>query len=368
MTTTSLLEQKLIARIEREGPLPFAEYMRAALYDPQGGYYASGTSRIGWTGDYFTSGDLGHFFAHCLGRQLYQMWEELRRPRPFRVWEQGAGRGELEAGIRTWSEQQQPEFAAALSYRSLDLQRGEDVLSPETLQQLQVSEGRPHVILANELVDAFPVHLVEVQQGQLYEIYVSVEAGRLCEIAAPPSSPEVATYLDRYRVPWYRFPDGWRAEINLEALRWVQLQAALLRPGFLLVIDYGDRAARLYTRSRLRGTLLCYHRHRINEQPLARPGEQDITAHVNFSALIDEGRRHGLRLRLFTTQRAWLERLGIFEELEELRRTHFTAADQQRATDQGQIALLRWYNLRQQVLALTDPGGLGNFKVLIMRR
>jgi SAM-dependent MidA family methyltransferase len=134
------------------------------------------------------------------------------------------------------------------------------------------------------------------------------------------------------------------------------------------VIDYGDRASQLYHRSRLRGTLLCYYQHRINEQPLMRPGEQDITAHVNFSALIDEGRRHGLRRRLFTTQRAWLERMGIFEELEGLRRTHFAAADQERASDRGQIALLRWYNLRQQVLALTDPAGLGNFKVLIMRR
>ncbi|MBE3565661.1 MAG: SAM-dependent methyltransferase [Thermogemmatispora sp.] len=367
MATSSLLEQRLIARIEREGPLPFAEYMRMALYDPESGYYTAGAPRIGWSGDYFTSGDLGYFFAHCLGRQLFQMWEELGHPQPFRVWEQGAGRGELEAGVHDWAEQEQPEFAAALSYRSLDLHHGEDVLSATALQQLSEKDGAPHIILANELVDAFPVHLVEVHQGQLYEIYVGLDKGRLREIAVP-SAPEVVTYLDRYCIRWRSFPDGWRAEINLEALRWVELQALLLRQGFLLVIDYGDRASRLYSRARRRGTLLCYHKHRINEQPLARPGEQDITAHVNFSALIDEGRRHGLRLRLFTTQRAWLERMGIFEELEQLRRTHFTAADQERATDQGQIALLRWYNLRQQVLALTDPAGLGNFKVLIMRR
>ncbi|WP_052891287.1 class I SAM-dependent methyltransferase [Thermogemmatispora carboxidivorans] len=367
MATSSLLEQRLIVRIEREGPLSFAEYMRIALYDPESGYYTAGTPRIGWSGDYFTSGDLGDFFAHCLGRQLWQMWEELGRPQPLRIWEQGAGRGELEAGVRAWAEQEQPEFARALSYRSLDLQRGEDALSAEALEQLREQEGGPHLILANELVDAFPVHLVEVRQGQLYEIYVGLEKGRLREIAVPPA-PEVVTYLDRYCLRWRSFPNGWRAEINLEALRWIELQASLLRRGFLLVIDYGDRAARLYSRARPQGTLLCYHKHRVNEQPLARPGEQDITAHVNFSALIDEGRRHGLRLRLFTTQRAWLERLGIFEELEQLRRTHFSAADQERATDQGQIALLRWYNLRQRVLALTDPAGLGNFKVLIMRR
>ncbi|WP_376797208.1 class I SAM-dependent methyltransferase [Thermogemmatispora sp.] len=368
MTTSSLLEQRVIARIEREGPLSFAEYMRMVLYDPENGYYTAGLPRIGWSGDYFTSGDLGSFFAHCLGRQLYQMWEELGRPQPFRVWEQGAGRGELEQEVRASLQEERPEFAAALSYRSLDLQRGEDALSGETLQQLRQQEGEPQVILANELVDAFPVHLVEVHQGQLYEIYVDVDKGRLQAIAAAPSTPAVVGYLDRYCPRWRSFPDGWRAEINLAALRWVELQASLLRRGFLLVIDYGDRASQLYHRSRLRGTLLCYYQHRINEQPLMRPGEQDITAHVNFSALIDEGRRHGLRRRLFTTQRAWLERMGIFEELEGLRRTHFAAADQERASDRGQIALLRWYNLRQQVLALTDPAGLGNFKVLIMRR
>jgi SAM-dependent MidA family methyltransferase len=106
----------------------------------------------------------------------------------------------------------------------------------------------------------------------------------------------------------------------------------------------------------------------LNERPLLRPGEQDITAHVNFSALIDEGRRQGLRLHKFTTQRLWLEELGIAEELEQRRRSDFAEADTERASDRGQVALLKWYDLRQRVAALTDPAGMGNFKVLILRR
>jgi SAM-dependent MidA family methyltransferase len=106
----------------------------------------------------------------------------------------------------------------------------------------------------------------------------------------------------------------------------------------------------------------------MNERPLVRPGEQDITAHVNFSALIQEGRRQSLRMNKFTTQRLWLEELGIHEELEQRRLSEFAEADTARASDRGQVALLQWYNLRQRVAALTDPTGMGNFKVLILRR
>jgi SAM-dependent MidA family methyltransferase len=141
-----------------------------------------------------------------------------------------------------------------------------------------------------------------------------------------------------------------------------------LRRGFVLTIDYGDRARALYSRDRREGTLLCYYNHTFNDRPLTRPGEQDITAHVNFSALIEEGRRHGLRLSTFTTQRAWLQSMGIDEELERLRASDYAASVTNRASNEGQVALLRWYSLRQGVSTLMDPAGMGNFKVLIMHR
>jgi SAM-dependent MidA family methyltransferase len=205
---------------------------------------------------------------------------------------------------------------------------------------------------------------------------VDVEQGHLCEVLDEPSSAEVASYLDTYKIPWRTYEDGWRAEINLDALRWMQQTAQYLshlwhtskRHSFLLTIDYGDKARALYTRSLLRGTLACYFQHRLTERPLIRPGEQDITAHVNFSALIDEGRRHGLRLQSFTTQQTWLMSMGIYDELEHLRIREFAAMDSARATDQGQTALFQWRIVQQKVMALTDPHGMGNFKVLIMKR
>ncbi len=367
MTTT--LQQLIIERIQREGPISFADYMRMALYEPEYGYYVTGPARMGWEGDYYTSTDVSSLFAHCMGRQLVQMWELLERPDPFVVLEQGSGRGNLAQQIVTWAKQTSPALHIALEYRTEDIHMGRDAIQAD--EEKQVS-----VLLSNELVDAFPVHVVEKRDGHLYEVFVDIHHGRLHEVLDEPSSMEVATYLDGYSIPWSSYDDGWRAEINLDALRWMQRSAQLLggapikrkQHGFLLAIDYGDKARALYTHERQRGTLACYFQHQLTERPLVRPGEQDITAHVNFSALIDEGRRQGLRLHAFTTQKAWLEGMGLTEEVEQLRLTDFAAMDTERATDKGQTALLQWYTLRQRVAALTNLMGMGNFKVLVVKK
>lgn len=362
MTTTSTLQHMIIERIRRGGPLTFADYMRMALYEPGYGYYVTGAAKMGWEGDYFTSSDVSALFAHCLGRQLFQWWEKLRQPAPYIVIEQGAGRGDLAEDVRAWAARESPALAAALDYRMEDIRQGQDAVD-ETAPELQA-----HVVLSNELIDAFPVHVVEARGGYLYEVYVAEEDGRLYEALGEPSSAEVTAYLDRWSVPWATFGDGWRAEISLHALRWLRRAAALVRRGYILTIDYGDTAKKLYTPERRQGTLRCYSRHRLGYAPLARPGEQDITAHVNFSALIDEGRRLGWRASRFTTQRAWLKELGIDEELARRRATDFAAADSDRASDQGQIALLRWRDLQQRAALLTNPRGMGNFKALVLRR
>jgi len=400
------LLQHIIERIEREGPITFADYMRMALYEPGRGYYVTGPARMGWEGrDYFTNIDVSTHFASCMGQQLLQMWQKLGQPARFIVLEQGAGRGNLAQGVRAWAAREAPAFNAALDYQAEDVSTGQDAVagspqgraierqswlsvlagerpvgagveqcgvgtlgSPSVTQSAVKIPSMPSVILSNELVDAFPVHIVEARSSRLYELFVDVQQGRLCEVLAEPSTETVMSYLDRYKIPWPRFGDGWRAEINLDALRWMERVAHLIRRGYILTIDYGDRARNLYTRHRRRGTLACYSQHQLNDRPLARPGEQDITAHVNFSALIDTGRQHGLRLSTFTTQRLWLENLGIYDELERRRRNEFSEADSERSTDRGQVAYLRWSNLRQQVAVLTDPAGMGNFKVLILRR
>lgn len=359
--TTTTLQHLIIDRIERDGPLTFADYMRMALYEPGYGYYVSGAAKMGWEGDYFTSSDVSTLFAHCLGRQLFQWWEKLNRPDPFIVLEQGAGRGNLVEDVRVWAMQDAPDLAAALDYHTADIRQGQDATDAS-------APAQAHVVLSNELVDAFPAHLIEVRDATLYEVYVTVQDGRLREVLSEPSTPELAAYLERFRVPWATFGEGWRAEINLDALRWLHNTTQLIRRGYILTIDYGDKASDLYTPERPRGTLRGYWHHQLSYNPLAHAGEQDITAHVNFSALIDEGRQLGMRLHKFTTQRGWLKSLGIDEEVERRRATEFIAIDSERATDRGQIALLKWYDLRNRLATLTDPSGMGNFKVLALRR
>jgi SAM-dependent MidA family methyltransferase len=362
------LQALIIERIRREGPILFAEYMRMALYEPGYGYYVTGSAKMGWEGDYYTSADVSTFFANCVGRQLAQWWKTLGQPAHFGVLEQGAGRGILAQGVRSWAATEAPDFFAALNYQMADIHSGQDATSVTSATEEAQFPPAVHVILSNELVDAFPVHVVAVRDARLYEVYIDEQDGRLYEILSEPSSEEVASYLDRFKISWQGFGNDWRAEINLDALRWIQRTAQLVRRGFILTIDYGGKARELYTRYRRHGTLACYFHHQMNERPLARPGEQDITAHVNFSALIDEGRRQGLRLNKFTTQQLWLESLGIREELARRRASDFSDMDTVRATDRGQIAMLKWQNLYQRVTALTDPSGMGNFKVLVMRR
>ena len=405
------LQQLISERIQRDGPITFAEYMRMALYEPEYGYYMTGAAKMGWEADYFTSTDVSSLFANCMGRQLFAMWEKLKRPGHFIALEQGAGRGHLAEGVRLWAQKEAPEFYEVLDYRTEDIRGGSDAIAsvefdqsnkvnypnqsdaansssrdpnqgdprvptPHNTTPAPTRRGRrsleremPSVVLSNELVDAFPVHIVEKRGERLYEVFVDVQQdGRFCEVLDKPSRLEVAGYLDMYKIPWRMFEDGWRAEINLYALRWVQRTSGLLRKGFVLTIDYGAKAKALYTAWRKRGTLFCYYKHQANERPLLHPGEQDITAHVNFSALIDEGRRLGMRLHRFTTQRLWLQGLGIQEELEQRYLNEFSDAEFARATDKGQIALLKWRDVRQRAAALTDPGGMGDFKVLVLRR
>ncbi|HEV2583559.1 MAG TPA: SAM-dependent methyltransferase, partial [Ktedonobacteraceae bacterium] len=179
---TTELQQRILERIRHEGPIPFAEYMRMALYEPGLGYYVAGAAKMGWQGDYFTSADISELFAHCMGRQLLHMWEQLRRPSPFIVVEQGAGRGNLAQGVMAWARWAAPALLEALDYRIADARTGQDALAPGAA--LLAPSEHPSVLLSNELVDAFPVHIIELSQEQMREVYVGEageQAGQLCE-------------------------------------------------------------------------------------------------------------------------------------------------------------------------------------------
>jgi len=359
------LEAIILERVRAAGRLTFAEYMDLALYHPQLGYYTSGAPKVGLAVDFFTSARLHPLFGACLARQIIRLWNRLGCPQPFVVVEEGAAQGLLATHIEEAIKQMAPGLADVLRYYRVDI--GQLALPGAIVNKA----ASPHVVLSNELIDAFPVHLVESYADQLREVYVVEREGRLAEELDAPSSDAVACYLDQYRIEWRAFgrERPWRAEVNLRALEWIRDTASrLARGGYVLTIDYGDTARRLYINRRRRGTLLCYFRHNTNEEPLARPGQQDITAHVNFTALIDEGRRAGLRRSRFTTQRDFLLGWGIRELGEDLRISRFAAADTARHTDQGQADLLRYLSLRNAVTALLDPDGLGGYRVLLQHK
>lgn len=390
------LSQLLAEDIMSNGPITFARFMAVALYHPTLGYYAgggAGREPVGWEGDYFTSGDLHPLWGESIARQLHQMWELLGRPARFDVVEPGAGRGLLARDVWGWASRHAPDFATALRYTLADrapkgspLRAAREARLADELARLHAphdavrwaddladalpADGVTGCIVSNELADALPVHIVERHEDTLREIYVDVDTdvGRFVERAGPPSTPEVASYLDEYGIPWRGFPDGWRAEVCLEAREWMRRIAAGVRRGFALTIDYGDSARRLYTRDRRRGTLAVYSQHQFGERQLAHPGAQDLTAHVNFSALIQTGRECGLRLAGLTTQAAFLTALGFRERVAALSVQHMPAIGRGGVATDSQLDYLRRISQRNALNVLLNPAGLGGFKVLIQQR
>lgn len=382
--------------IAREGPIPFARYMELALYHPALGYYAGGgvgREPVGWGGDYFTSGDVHPLWGWAVARRLHQMWLDLGQPDRFDVVEPGAGRGLLARDVLGYALESAPDWAEALRYTLVDRASSESPLRARREERLHAaltalgapldrlrwaasmedaagSHGITGCVVSNELVDALPVHVLQKRDGALREVYVTVDATTdgFTETLGEPSSPEVASYLDRFRVPWRTYPDGWRAEVCMESLAWTRTVARSVQRGYALTIDYGDTARRLYTAERRHGTLASYSRHQFSDNALANPGARDLTAHVNFSALIAAGWENELRLVALTTQAAFLERQGIREEAEALAARLFPAAQSERWTDRGQADLLRRKALFGAVATLLNPHGLGGFRALIQRR
>ena len=303
--------------------LTFADYMELALYHPEQGYYATNAGVIGARGDFFTSPHLGADFGELLAEQFVQMWDILQRPTPFTLVEMGAGQGLLAGDILRYVQRRYPEFARSLDY--IIVERAAALIA-EQQRQLQVfinsdiqvrwrklEDIAPHSItgcfFSNELVDAFPVHQITLTSGQLQEVYVTTskgeeEAVQFVEVNGSPSKPQLADYLKFVGIdlttPGY--PDRYRSEVNLAALDWLRGVADRLQRGYLLTIDYGYTSARYYSPTRSQGTLQCYYQHTHHSNPYLHVGRQDITAHVDFTALERRGNACGLSTLGFTQQ------------------------------------------------------------------
>ncbi len=313
------LHQLIAAEIAARGPVTFCRFMELALHHPVHGYYAGPAPVIGPRGDYLTSPEISPLFGAMIGRQVAEVWHRLGEPDPFLVVEPGPGNGTLARDLLRWAARAEPALRRVLRYVLVEPNPAQEERQRRLLAgeagvawQRSLPEGITGCIVANELLDAFPVHLVRVVDGTLEEAYVDHVQGRFVEVWRSPSTPAIARYFAALGL---RPGEGCRAEVNLEAPRWMRQAAAALRQGLILTLDYGYPAARLYAPWRRAGTLLCFYRHAPADDPLARVGRQDITAHVDFTTVARAGLEAGLALAGFTTQREFLVSLGIHDAL-----------------------------------------------------
>jgi SAM-dependent MidA family methyltransferase len=368
MPRSSSPSRKISEQIHERGPLTVAAFMDLALYDPEIGYYARAAQRSGRAGDFFTSVDVGPVFGELLSVQIAEMACILASGAPsleprFDFVEAGAGNGRLSADILRAIRRHDPVLYGRLRLHLVEIsavaraaQRdalgdvAEKVASSTTdLPGTGTIDG---VLIANELLDALPVHQVVMRPEGLREVYVDASrlgtAGwRLVTVEGPPSTPALAAYLDNLGID---FEPGWQAEINLRAVEWIRTAAGRLRRGFIIVIDYGHPANELYSAGHASGTLTSFARHTMTaaEGPEEAPlwlhdaGDRDITAHVDFTSVEMAAKSEGLTSLGFLDQTYFLLGLGAGMDMPDLK-------------------------TRLALKTLLLPGGLGStHKVLIL--
>jgi SAM-dependent MidA family methyltransferase len=366
MTDDAQLKDIITARITERGRITFADFMAACLYEPGLGYYTSPGRKVGAEGDFYTSITVHAAFGRVIAREIAQMWRCMGCPSSFTLVECGGGNGRLACDIMGYIGEREEQMYASLRLvlvekePSLESAQREMLvdhvdritwLSPEEF----AAAGFSFIgcLYSNELIDALPVHRVLMKPEGLQEIYVTLKGGDFVEEAGEPSAPEIVEYLKRVAVELH---PGQQAEVNLNASKLLATASRALQRGFILTIDYGYPAQEMYTPGRKQGTLLCYHRHQIEENPYLRMGLQDITAHVDFTNLIKCGEDLGLKNVWFGEQYRFLLSAGIVEEIEAIERSDISDEEKLR--------------LRLTLKKLIMPeGGMGDtFKMLIQSR
>jgi SAM-dependent MidA family methyltransferase len=321
------LAARLLQRIRNEGPIPFADWMRAALYDPQDGYYCrSDRTRWGRKGDYRTSPERSSLFAATLARYFAFLYEDLGRPASWTISEAGAGDGQFAVGVLQTLQRSFPQVFAATSYVIDEVSSHSRTFARERLQafadrvgfkDLVEAEIDSGIVFSNELFDAFPVHLVTIEDGKLQELYVDVdENGQFKWLLGAVTSNASARILDYFEKCGIELAEGQVAEVNLEIEDWLRKVAAKIRKGYVVTVDYGLSAEDLNSRIvSQNGTLRGFHRHEFVDDLLARPGEQDLTTTINWSFVKSVGRSLGLETAMFERLDRFLLTAGFLEQL-----------------------------------------------------
>lgn len=355
------LGELLAERIRRYGPMTFADFMRECLYHPEHGYYSKIESER--FADYYTSPDVHPIFGRLMARQFAEMWQHLGRPKEFALVEAGAGTGRLASAILDFCEAKLPDFYCALRYAAVERSaRSREQAGAPSQRHAAGGHFRTSVefparipdgcVFSNELIDALAVHRVVMREGRLKEIFVGYENQKFVDAVAPVSTCAITEYFATQGIV---LEEDQQAEAGLEACDWIAEVGRRIERGFVLTIDYGHRAAELFDERHMRGTLLAYRHHLVSEEFYASPGEQDLTAHVNFTALETWGRRSGLETGGFTSQTAFLLALGQKNEFADLYDAGQSEAEQVGA--------------RLRLKTLIHPEGMGErFQVLVQRK
>lgn len=353
------LERRLILWITRDGPITFRDFMQTALYDAELGYYNTERLKIGAQGDYYTSSNVHPAFGAVLARAFVEWWSGSKEP--LTIVEMGPGTGQLAADVLAAIRDEYPAAFDQLTYvlveqspsmhehQRICLAAFNDSCRWRSLDVLEPVRG---IVFSNEFVDALPVHRIRYLDGSLEELHVAVvNHDRLEFVWREPSTKRLAEYVERIGIA---LPSGQIVEINLDAIDWLARMANTIAQGLLVTIDYGDAAEQLWRPGRTFGTLRSFYRHRLIDSPLERVGEQDITASVNFTALIEYGGDYGLELVSYERQIAFLTRLGLIERI---------------ASRHDPGDSLEDLKERLAVKNLFVPGGISDsFRVLIQRR
>lgn len=351
-------------------PMTFSDYMNLVLYHPNYGYYSSGKAVIGSQGDYFTSSSLGAYFGELLAKQFLEIWHYLEQPKPFYLVEMGAGNGNLAKDILNYLIQDQSFVIESLEYIIIEASPALKEKQKENLkyflsQNINITwkslaeipdNSLIGCLFSNELIDAFPVHRLTIKDQQLQEIYVHYHEGKLEEIIGDLSTPKLLDYFNLVSINLLTddYPEGYTTEVNLAALDWLETVSKKLNQGYLITIDYGYPSIKYYHPQRYQGTLNCYYQHRHHPNPYVNLGEQDITAHVDFTALEKQGQLLGLNTVGLTQQGLFLMALGLGDYLMKL--------------SQGKWEFSEIMQRRDSLHQLINPTGLGGFYVLIQSK
>ena len=347
------LRRKIEEEIRARGPIPFSRYMEMCLYDEEHGYYTRNASQFGKAGDFYTSSDVHAVFGRLMARQFDQMWRALGSPERIAIQELGPGRGLFAQDVLDWSERKFPDFFRALRYVLVEQssalrERIEQTLrhrfdSAKVIFEKSKSTDSPVLIFCNEFFDALPVEIVSSKRS----LRIDAREGRFAETWTPVSSEELE-FLDRYSI----HPDeGERVEIPLTAQSLMQSVLRDIEHGFFVAVDYG------YTRDeqlagRHCGTLKAIRQHSVSANPYEAPGEQDITADVNFTALAGAIEKLDWKTQKLVTQSQFLMGIGEANQFAD------AFEDCRLPQERAKVAL--------QLKHLVTPAGMGeSFQVLV---